>query len=70
MRAGPEFGSDEGKVYVVVRALYGMKSASASFQSFMAEKLDNKGFRTSVADPDVWMRPAIRSSGEEYYNRF
>ena len=38
LRAGPEFGNDEGKVYVVVRALYGMKSASASFRSFMAEK--------------------------------
>ena len=44
-----------------------MKSASASFQSFMAEKLDNIGFRTSIADPDVWMRPAMKSSGEEYY---
>ena len=67
MRAGPEFGNDEGKVYIVVRALYGMKSASASFRSFMAEKLDNIGFRTSIADPDVWIRPAVKSSGEEYY---
>ena len=44
-----------------------MKSASASFRSFMAEKLDNIGFRTSITDPDVWMRPAMKSSGEEYY---
>ena len=49
------------------RALYGMKSASASFRLFMAEKLDNLRFITLVADPDVWMRPAVKASGEEYY---
>ena len=25
------------------------------------------GFKSSVADPDVWMRPATKSDGEEYY---
>ena len=33
----------------------------------MAEKLDNAGFKSSVADPDVWMRPATKSDGTEYY---
>ena len=67
IQAGPEFGDDEGKAFLVIRALYGMKSASASFRAFMAEKLDTLGFRASYADPDVWMRPATKSSGEEYY---
>ena len=35
--AGPEFGSEEGKTFLVVKALYGLKSASFSFRSFMAE---------------------------------
>jgi hypothetical protein len=25
------------------------------------------GFKSSVADPDVWMRPATKIDGEEYY---
>ena len=39
MIAGPEFGSEDGKSFLVVKALYGLKSASFSFQSFMAENL-------------------------------
>ena len=30
-RAGPEFGSDAGKIMLVVRALYGLKSSGAAF---------------------------------------
>ena len=67
MRAGPEFGHEEGQVFIVTRALYGLKSASASFRAFMAEKLDEMGFKSSIANPDVWLRPAIKSDGEEYY---
>jgi hypothetical protein len=33
----------------------------------MAKKLDELGFKSSVADPDVWMRPATRVDGETYY---
>jgi hypothetical protein len=33
----------------------------------MAKKLDDMGFKSSVADPDVWMRPATKVDGEEYY---
>ena len=67
MKAGPEFGPEQGKTFIVVRALYGLKSASAAFRAFMAEKLDSIGFKSSVADPDVWLRPAVKSDGEEYY---
>lgn len=67
IKAGSEFGADQGKTLLVVRALYGLKSASASFRAYMAEKLDDLGFKSSQADPDVWMRPAIKSDGEEYY---
>ena len=33
----------------------------------MANKLDEMGFKSSVDDPDVWMRPAVKPDGEEYY---
>ena len=43
LRAGPEFGINEGKTYIVTKALYGLKSASASFRSYVADALDNAG---------------------------
>ena len=65
--AGPEFGPEEGKTFLVVKALYGLKSASFSFRSYMAEKLTDMDFRSTVADPDVWLRAAAKGDGEEYY---
>ena len=67
MVAGPEFGPEQGKYMIVVRALYGLKSANALFRSFMAKKLDELGFRSSKADFDIWLRPAMKGSGKEYY---
>ena len=67
MRAGPEFGEDEGKYFIVSKALYGLKSAGASFRSFLAKKFDAMGFVSCVADPDVWRRPATKENGDEYY---
>ena len=67
LRAGPEFGAEQGKVFIVVRALYGLKSASAAFRAFMARKLDEIGFQSSPADPDIWLRPAVKFNGDEYY---
>ena len=37
-RSGPEFGSDRGKLMLITRALYGLKTSSASFQYYLAEK--------------------------------
>ena len=65
--AGPEFGPEQGKNMIVVRALYGLKSASVSLRSFMAKKLDELGFKSSKANCDVWLRPAVKGSGKEYY---
>ena len=67
MSAGPEFGTEEGKTFLVVKALYGLKSASFSFRSHMAEKLTSIGFLSSMADPDVWLRAATKGDGEHYY---
>ena len=37
-RAEPEFGMDEGKVFIVVRALYGLKSSDTKFWAFVEDR--------------------------------
>lgn len=39
----------------------------AAFRAHLTETLDSKGFKSSLADPDVWTRLATRASGEKYY---
>ena len=67
IRGGPEFSHRQGKVLVIKKALYGLKSSGAAFQAFLAEKLDNIGFKSSIADPDVWLRATTKPTGEKYY---
>ena len=37
IREGPECSIDKGKVYMVVRALYSLKSSGAAFRVFLTE---------------------------------
>ena len=67
MMAGPEFGADKGKTLLVTRALYGLKLASFSFRTYMAEKLSDLGFQSTLAYPDVWLHDASNADGEWYY---
>ena len=48
-------------------ALYGLKSSSAEFCSLLAETLHELNYVLSKADPDVYMRPAVKPNGFEYY---
>ena len=66
-RAGPEFGSEAGMIFIVKKALYGLKSAGAAFRALLAETLHDMGYRPTRADPDVWLRPAVKADGFEYY---
>ena len=65
--AGPEFGSDQGSILFVKKALYGLKSSGAAFQAHLAETLHDIGFCSTRANPDVWRRPNKKTNGEEYY---
>ena len=65
--AGPEFGSDAGKLMIVVHAFYGLKSSGAAFRALLAETFYNIGYTPSKADPGVWLRPAVKPDGFEYY---
>jgi hypothetical protein len=44
-----------------------LKSAGAAFRSLLAQLLQDLGYTSSRADPDVWMRVAARDDGHEYY---
>ncbi|KAI2504499.1 hypothetical protein MHU86_9998 [Fragilaria crotonensis] len=66
-RAGPEFGSEAGTIFIVRKALYGLKSAGAAFRALLAETLHDLGYSPTRADPDVWLRPAVKPDGFEYY---
>jgi len=66
--AGPEFGPNRiGQTVVIVRALYGLKTSGAAWHSLLAESITAMGFQHSLADPDVWFRPATKHNGFEYY---
>ena len=65
--AGPEFGSNAGCVMIVVRALYGLKSSGASWRVMLAQSLTDIGYMSTRADPDMWIRPAFKPEGFEYY---
>ena len=66
-RAGPEFGSEEGTIMIVKVAIYGLKSSGAAFRAKLAGVLYDIGYTHSKADPDVWIRPAVKPDGSEYY---
>ena len=64
---GPEFGENQGKTAVIVRALYGAKSSAASWRAAISDVIENLGFKMCQADNDVWLRPALNKHGEECY---
>lgn len=65
--AGPEFGSRQGMVVKVVRALYGLKSSGASWRYMFNSTILDMGFESTVADPDVYRRANAKPDGFKYY---
>jgi hypothetical protein len=65
---GPEFGEDAGKRAIIVRALYGLKSAGASFCNHLADCMHHLGRDSCMADHDVWFKPEVRKDdGHQFY---
>jgi hypothetical protein len=65
--AGPKFGSEAGLPMIIKKTLYGLKSSGAAFRAHLVETLDAMGYKPSYADPDVWLRPAVKPDGFKYY---
>ena len=49
-------------------ALYGLKSSGASFRSKSAGVLHNLDYIPTMADPDVWIKPAAKPDRSQYYD--
>jgi hypothetical protein len=67
-RLGPEFGPDAGKVTIIVRALYGLKSTGALFRNHLADYMRELGYESCKADADVWLKAETRPDGFKYYS--
>ena len=64
---GKDTGEDEGKVLVVDRALYGLKSSGASWRHMLSKTLqEDFGFVPTRADDDVYRRPAEKDGFKHY----
>ena len=65
---GPEFGLENvGRIGLIHRALYGGKSAGRDFRNHLRACMRHLNFISCPADPDVWMRPAKKADGSEYW---
>ena len=62
-----ESSADVGKVCVLTRALYGLKSARVSWHAELASVLRDLGYKLTKADPDIWIHVVVTDSGYEYY---
>ena len=66
-KLGPEFGADAGKKAIVERALYGLRSTGAAFRNHMADCMATLGYKSCKADPDLWMKPSVKTDGTKYW---
>jgi Reverse transcriptase (RNA-dependent DNA polymerase) len=65
---GDEFGREyKGRYAVIVKALYGLKTSAFAWRSHLAETLRELGYKSCLADNDVWMRPNAKLNGFKYY---
>jgi hypothetical protein len=64
---GVECGEQRGKILVVTKALYGLKSSGASWRAMFAGTIADMGFEPTQADPDVWRRRFKAKNGLEYW---
>jgi hypothetical protein len=65
---GPEFGYDAGKRSLIVRELYGMKSAGAAFRNQLVSCMEHLGWKPCLANRDLWMKEETRpDDGVKYW---
>ena len=67
--AGKEFGPErQGRVAIITRALYGLRSSGKAWRDHMAATLRDFGYASCKADPDVWMKPRVKPDGFKYWS--
>ena len=56
IKDGTKFENYKGKVMIVIRAMYGLKSIGASWIAMLAETILDLGCKSSRIDMDVWSK--------------
>ena len=58
----------QGRVIVIIRALYGLKTSANAWRTHLCATLHKQmGFQYSYADNDVWMKSDVKPDGTKYY---
>jgi hypothetical protein len=67
--AGKEFGPEKaGRPVLITRALYGLRGSGKAWRDHMSSTLRDFGYKSSKADPDVWMLARTKPDGFEYWS--
>ena len=53
--AGPEFGKLEGCIFIIVKALYGLRTSGSRWHDRLYNVLLEQGFIPSKNEPDIWL---------------
>jgi hypothetical protein len=64
---GREFGIEAGKSAIIVRALYGLKSAGAAFHAHLASFICQMGYTSCKADTHLWYKAETRPADNFRY---
>ena len=65
-----EFSLDNvGKVAIIHRSVHGRNSDSRDFRNHLRSHMQHLSFMECLAYPDFWMRPAMKSNGQECYEK-
>ena len=65
--AGPKFGPEDGNKMLLRKAIYGLESSGAAFSAFLAKTLNTMVYCLIYANLDLWLLPAVKPDGFEYY---
>ena len=66
-RCGPEFGSLQGCLANLTKALYGLKTSARAWRLHPSEVLKNQlGYKSCLVDPDIWLREAGKENHKYY----
>ena len=64
--AGPEFKELQGRLLIMIKALYGTCPVRARWHDILFDILQELNFKPSKSDPGVWMRPEPGGTCYEY----
>ena len=56
VKTGKEFGANEGKLMITVKALYGLKLSGAAWSNLLSSSIKDLGFTSSKAGPGLYYR--------------